>query len=518
MKRFIPAWYSHNQWWECQAQPFFRKRTITEFDDIISLMSMHYQNDNHFEIIVLNYNPCLRTFLHRHGLFEATYWSVFDNIQGFNHQTPQSVDYRQLNWPSGTEFIYTPYLIRAIVSAHQYSNIYFSQDGYLIWIEDYEAGVLCRRYVFDDRGFLSSMAYYDSEGKPDYTRYMTCDGDWVLEECMKEGTVNVHEKYYHRFKYHQYASMVNVIEEYLAYNRDAIVDEADTIFVASDVRHNAIIARTFNQHHLCYSVFKQRNTNLDFDTLTSMKAGQSWIVDTLENERKLDVFVLEQQLETRVMRITPFDAQVMTNMSSQLHETYIGLWIDGLSDAQLKPLLAQFVHYMTENESVRIVLMSKRAQHQISQWLRNEITIINDRFNGRSDISEEFAELMKEDEDIAYVELKWVPFEIDIIEAISTLRIMIDLSEEPDLFLQISCLGAGLPQINKSQTDYVQHGANGIVVASEKEVLASLDYFLAHLKNWNYSYAYAQKLAKTYASENIIEQLDQLIEGEYSGA
>ncbi|PTH31521.1 accessory Sec system protein Asp1 [Staphylococcus agnetis] len=518
MKRFIPAWYSQNQWWESQAHPFYRKRAITEFDDMISLMSMHYKNNVQFEIIVLNYNPGLRTFLHRHDLFEASYWSVFDEIQGFNHQTPQSVDYRELKWPTGTEFIYTPYLIQAIMNEHCYSNIYFSQDGYLIWIEDYEDKVLCRRYVFDDRGNLSSMIYYDCEGKPDFIRYMTCDGDWILEENVKNGTVDVHKKYYHRFKYHQYSSMVTVIQEYLHDYCATSTEQDDIIFVASDVRHNTLIAQSFNHHRLCYSVFKQRNQDLNEKALASMTIGQNWLVDTLENEQKLNAYKTKQRLSNRLMRITPFDAQTMSNISSQLHETYIGLWIDGLSEAKLKALMSQCVQYMKDHESMRIVLMSKMERHHISQWLLNEINVINDQFNGKSDVSEEIAELMKEDETIDYVELKIVPFEIDIVEAISTLRIMVDLSEEPDLFLQICCLGAGLPQINQRQTDYVQHGANGLVITTDESLIGALDYFLAHLKHWNYSYAYAQKLSKNYASEKIIEQLDQLIEGEYSGA
>src|SRR5699024_4607415 len=144
-----------------------------------------------------------------------------------------------------------------------------------------------------------------------------------------------------------------------------------------------------------------------------------------ENEQKLNAYKTKQRLSNRLMRITPFDAQTMSNISSQLHETYIGLWIDGLSEAKLKALMSQCVQYMKDHESMRIVLMSKMERHHISQWLLNEINVINDQFNGKSDVSEEIAELMKEDETIDYVELKIVPFEIDIVEAISTLRIMV---------------------------------------------------------------------------------------------
>lgn len=256
MKRFIPAWYSSHQWWESQAEPFYRKRSITEFDDLISLMAMHQKNDCDFEMMILNYSPHLRTFLHRHDLFESKYWSVFDEIQGFTHQTPQSVDYRQLNWPSGTEFVYTPYLIRAITAKNRYSNIYFSQEGYLIWIEDFENQTKCRRFVFDDRGCLSSVLYFDAQGTPQTLRYMTQDGDWILEENLVQGTVAVHEKYEIHFSKYTYSTMSEVIQEYLGYHRDRTMNDLDEIIIAADVRHNALITKTFKTQRLCFSLFQ----------------------------------------------------------------------------------------------------------------------------------------------------------------------------------------------------------------------------------------------------------------------
>ncbi|WP_369044554.1 accessory Sec system protein Asp1 [Staphylococcus chromogenes] len=518
MKRFIPAWYSSHQWWESQAEPFYRKRSITEFDDLISLMAMHQKNDCDFEMMILNYSPHLRTFLHRHDLFESKYWSVFDEIQGFTHQTPQSVDYRQLNWPSGTEFVYTPYLIRAITAKNRYSNIYFSQEGYLIWIEDFENQTKCRRFVFDDRGWLSSVLYFDTQGVPQTLRYMTQDGDWILEENLVQGTVTVHEKYEIHFSMCKYSTMSEVIQEYLGYHRERTMSDLDEIIIAADVRHNALITKTFKTQRLCFSLFQQRNLDMTEHDLQSIEAGQSWLVDTRENERRLEKYKDKHHLSNRLMRITPFDAQVMPNRSNQLHETYIGLWIDGLSEAQLKSVLPQLVHYMEQHEEVRLVLLTEWEKHRVSRWLLNEITAINDRFNHKTEIPEELMELMKEVEEVVYIELKMVPFELDIVEAMTTLRIVIDLSEEPDLFLQICCLGAGLPQINQTETDYVQPGTNELVLDTEQALIPALDYFLKHLKHWNHSYAYSQKLAKNYASEKIIDQLNQLIEGGEYGA
>lgn len=517
MKYFIPAWYSTDQWWACKLSPYYYNQAETAFDDMISLMSMHRLNRQSFEVIVLNYTPDLRTFLHRHDLFDVTYWSVFDDIQGFKHRTPRAIDYRQLDWPAGTEFLYLPHMIRAFMSPEMYANIYFDQDGYVIWIEVYQNEILRYRYVLDDRGYVSSIVYFDVSGQPQYQRYLTHDGAWILQEDYLDGSVRVNELFHHHFAQTHYISMSQVIFEYLARYRDKAFNATDTVIVASDVRHNTSISNIFAHYKRCYSVF-QRRPHETVAAIETLDMHASWLVDTLENEQRLKSYQVQAGLKNHMMRITPFDAQPMSNISSQLHETYIGVWLDGLHTEDIMTMLAQLEAYMGQDDTLRLTLLTKQQPvAALPQEIRLEIEAMNARMN-EDELSEAVTELMKEKEPMTYVQAKHVPFELDIIEAMTTLRLVIDLSKEPDLFLQICCLSTGIPQINVRATDYVVHKGNGFVLDKKTDLNMALDYFLVQLKNWNHSYAYAMKLAKKYASDKIIAQLDALIEGDYHGA
>ena len=168
MKQFIPAWYDSKNWWNSTTQPFYIKRKVTEFDDMISLISMHQKNNSQFNTIILNYQPMLRLFLHRHGLYEMSYWSLFDDIQGVAQMSPQAIDYRDLEWPEDTEFIYTPFQVIAITSETTYSKMNFSQEGYLFEIETYKEKSLQVKYLFDDRGFISSIEKFQNNGQLSY--------------------------------------------------------------------------------------------------------------------------------------------------------------------------------------------------------------------------------------------------------------------------------------------------------------------------------------------------------------
>lgn len=62
MKYFIPAWYDDQRWWQDTTVPYYQLQNKTEFDDMISLMGMHLENDLDYQLIVLNHAPNLRTF------------------------------------------------------------------------------------------------------------------------------------------------------------------------------------------------------------------------------------------------------------------------------------------------------------------------------------------------------------------------------------------------------------------------------------------------------------------------
>lgn len=519
MKHFIPAWYSQKRWWADKAEPFYNKRLVTEFDDLISLMNMHQKHQIDFDILVLNYFPDLRTFLHRHQLFEANYWSLFDEIQGFSHRTPQAIDYRQLQWPAETEFVFTPFLMRGVTSPSTYTNIYFNQEGYIVWLEDFEGLKKQRRYIFDDRGWLSAIRNYDENGQDVNQQYMTADGDCILTEDLVTKQIVVSDKYRHRFDQAEYATMTEFIQAQFKHYTAKHYQVDDVKIAAADDRHNALITENIAPEHLCFSIYSQRNKELNDQTLASVHKGQYWLVDRQDHEVALMLYQSKHHLDNQLMRITPFDAQVLPNISSQLYETYIGLWLDGLVEQDMQRIVTSLTAYIQAHEGYRLLLLTKHDQNEVSPWLKEHIKIINDKYNEVEPDDEGVNQLVAEDEDyVKLLELQHVPFEMDLFEVVSKLRIVIDLNQEPDLFLQICSISAGLPQINQRETEYVTHDKNGKIISSEVEMIAALDYFLDHLKHWNYSFAYSIKLVDEYASEQIIDQLDRLIEGEMHGA
>lgn len=60
-----------------------------------------------------------------------------------------------------------------------------------------------------------------------------------------------------------------------------------------------------------------------------------------------------------MIRITPFETRQSPNISSQLMETFIGVWIDGMSDADLQQMMQRLVDYITQEDDYRLILLTR---------------------------------------------------------------------------------------------------------------------------------------------------------------
>ncbi|MCD0010090.1 accessory Sec system protein Asp1, partial [Streptococcus agalactiae] len=100
----MPSWYNENRTWYDNNYLWYFKPTNVGFDDTINQMKMFDYAGKESRLVVLNYMPNLRYYLHRYDLLESGYYSVFDDIQEIGNVRQQMIDFRQLNWPEGVDF------------------------------------------------------------------------------------------------------------------------------------------------------------------------------------------------------------------------------------------------------------------------------------------------------------------------------------------------------------------------------------------------------------------------------
>ena len=101
--------------------------------------------------------------------------------------------------------------------------------------------------------------------------------------------------------------------------------------------------------------------------------------------------------------------------------------------------------------------------------------------------------------------------EQDVIQHLEDIRLLVDLRDSPELYLQIAAISSGIPQVNLSQTCYVRHLKNGFLLGSIDELFDTLCYYLDGLSNWNQALVYAVEDIRLYTGGSLVKKIETLL-------
>lgn len=524
MLYFIPAWYLKNEWKE-NEQLWHKRRTQTETDDTVKQVQLFQRNNIcEYEILMLSYAPNFRHFLHRQSAFRAPYWSVFDAIQEVRRRKQAILSFHNLNWPKNIEFIYTPFSILAMLGGEWYANIEFGEYGNLIQVDLYRDGKITRKNIYDDRGFISCTIVYEN-GEKAYEQYLTEKGVWKL--CnFADGHVAVNPRsnqYLIRtsegekkspFLRRTYASMEEVIEEVLISWLQTTQDK-DIFCVAAHGRHLPLLDRVLADRKIIFSVFRNRLSLEDEKSLQALSHGNYIVTDSEDN---LELLLRQRGIENKAkVNIPPYDTRLDPGISLQLPVQKILLPVDYLSAEELAAAVKYLAAYLEENRDARVCLFTRNADFGRADEILRQVGEILSRNSyprewARKKNQNKFEFLLDEEDQIPILfTVEQCVDELSVNKCVREQRILVDLADPPDMFLQISCVSMGIPQILRSITQYMRPGRNGRVNRDISRLGEDLRYYLENLNNWNKAMIQSFELGKTHTTQYLIEQWKEVI-------
>lgn len=520
----IPSWYNQSRPWYHNTQLWFRILERMTFDDTVNQLKMFHQAEEEVRLLVLNYQPQFRYYLHKQGLLQTPYWSFFDDIQNISALHVRPFSFKDLNWPDGVQFLYSPFAVLVRLEGVDLATIHFAQDGNLFYIEFVEAGRLTKHYLFDDRGFLSSILYFDAEGREVYQDYLNESGMWQVREHLQPqeaGQIEVNPYADHSFQEHYYADWPSLIRERLEVLAQAEVGDQDTLVVASHAQHNDLILEVFPQQQKVFSFFGDR---LALEETPSNRAlleqASLVVVDREKQEETLRPWLAAAGRSSKaLLRIPPYDTRLRLGHSQMLRDQKIYCYMDGLSQEELQDTLKVLLAFMAQQGDVSLALVTfdrMRNFNELETWITEEIYRHYDP-DDFFQVAEEGNENQLEEDQV--LELSRIHFELltnetEIIKALDSARLVLDLGAEPDLYTQIASISAGLPQINRVETDFVSHQKNGWILSPDADLASALQFYLAGLANWNKSLVYTVQKMADYTSGRILEQWQELLNEE----
>lgn len=525
MLYFIPAWYLKNEWKE-DEQIWYSRRMKTETDDTVKQIQLFHRNTicGH-KILLLSYAPNFRHFLHRQSAFRVPYWSVFDAIQEVRRKKQAVLSFHNLKWPKNIEFLYTPFSIIALLNQERYAKIEFGEYGNPIQIDLYRNGQISRKNIYDDRGFVSCTSVYE-DGNKAYDQYLTEKGVWklchfadghvVVNPCSSQYLISTPRgEGQFPFLKGTYASMEEVIEEVFTAALRTTQD-TDIFCAAAHGQHLPLLDRALAGRKTIFSFFEHRLPLNNHRAAAEILSRGRYIV--ADSEENLELLSRQRELESVAkVNIPPYDARADRGISQQLNVQKILLPVDHLRPETLEAAVKNMAGYLEGNRDARVHLFTRNAALGQEDAVLNRVSAILER-NGyppqwARKKEQNKAEVVLDAEEqipVLFVVEQCVD-ELAVNKCMREQRVLVDLADGPDLFLQICCVSMGIPQILKSATEYMKPGKNGRINSDLSRLGEDLAYYLESLNNWNQAVIHSYELGKSHTTQYLIEQWKEVI-------
>ena len=190
--------------------------------------------------------------------------------------------------------------------------------------------------------------------------------------------------------------------------------------------------------------------------------------------------------------------------------------MDKTSNEELEIMVDEIIQLMQQDKRIELILSGYASnsksmdklnylKDRILDTLRiteNDVQTVGTAENQLQD--EESQDTLRNIELFKRIEFYRIDSENDLVSKLNFVRLIIDMGEDADLYLQIAGISAGIPQINSVPNPYVEHQKNGLIVSDSLELKQALEYYLVGLKRWNEALVYAAGKIVQYSSDNLV--------------
>ena len=518
MYYFIPAWYGSNRQWHADLTPWYHSHFKLEFDDTFNQIRLFQRQEIASRLLVLAYQPHLRYFLHRHGVLETEVYSIFDDMQDLQDPHTQVLNLRDIEWDSDCQFLYSPFAIVVQKNGKKYAKVEHGVEGFISEIQYFDFdGQMSKHYIMDDRGFVSSVIYFDN-GQPTYQEYLDSKGIWRFREHLnEEGRVEVNPIFGYRFKELIYQNMGDLVAEFFEKYLQQYVKNEDVFMVPSHSHHDQfVLDRLPSANPKLLSLFINRNAQASFkDLASSFEQADLVLVDREDSLQLLQE--LYPKLSDRFYHLSPFDTRLRLGRSQTRKESIIYYQLD-FEQGIDKQVLLQVLDFVAENKDTEVIFgafSASREQMEEVESLVNEIIqeqIYTDSLEKGIDYGGAENPLEENQEQEMRFQFVNMNDELDLIKTLEFVRLIVDLNKQPHLYTQIAGISAGIPQINLVETVYVEHLKNGYLISDVTEFSKAAHYYTDKLKEWNQALVYSIDKIKEHTGQRFLDKLHHWIE------
>lgn len=505
MIHFIPAWYHPTRPWYTTDEVWFRSGAEAAADDTVTRARIFRRGAEETGLVVLNYAPSLRRFLHAQQLIDVPYWSFFDAVQGLADDYTRPLDFLDLDWPEDAGFFYNPFLVTVMRGEEVYARVQLAREGTVQSIRYYGAGMPSVDHLYDDRGFLSSVLMHDEEGRPITQYYLSRDGDVIVSEDLAGGGIDVVQNPDGRFRQSSYPDWEALIAELLGAHLDRRAGAGDTVVLSLAEQHDELVTSVLRDQTLVLSRAVARPT-----VVADRVVARAGVVLADSDQAPGADWALP------VLSIYPLEARPTFGASANESTVYLTVFADDLTMPDLDFVIATSATHLVGNEHTRLLICTFRSQdvdhlrairQVIAGYQHLDVAFLDDE---QALLGADIGVTEGPEERI---QLVFVDREADLIGTMARSRVLIDLGSPVHPRLAAEAVNAGVPQINRVPQELATDRINGYVIGDDGELGPALDYFLSGLEHWNQSLVQCRVLEDLFSAPEVLARWELLREG-----
>ena len=505
-------------------------------DDLIGLIQSLQSTQEDYRLIVGDYLPNLRYFLHRFGLLESHYVSLFDQLQGFEGTFQAPLTLEDLDFPQGVHYAYTPFSILVYERGQLLGEVFQAEGAHISEVRHFKEGNLISSSIYDDRGFLSSRRIFE-DGVHTLTEYLDREGSCIFVHFQEDDGCAVNYENTRGLVRKYYESLDALVFECL--EAELRRQAASKIVLSVKEKNRELVSRSIFLEQMVLSYFDRRialSNETNYLDQFLVQHSRAVVVNSEVLYHGLEEFSGERKT---LHKISPFDTRFTLSASQEMKEEVL-YW-----DSRQQPLqeakdtvaiLFDFmVERMTEEErSFKVVVRVNPDQAAylpsfytslVRDHFPEEMALIDERgldSVGENGLEDVFLKDFKTR--VFFVKALLESFEVEpfvndekLFKILHETRLVLDLGTRPDLFTQIAGISSGLPQINRVATDYVLAQKNGHLITELQELPEVLAYYLDSLRTWQSARVHSVQQMKRFSGQALSRKVLNLFKGEANG-
>lgn len=516
-----------------------------ESDYMMNIIQLFKNNREPYHLLLLEHIPFLRYQMHAYELEVAQMTSLYDRLQDIQKTNGFPLDVDDLPLALNVEKVYTPFGITLIKENQPFGEIRFNSFGFAeqmsIMTEPYR-----QILFFDDRGFISAKSFQNDKGEQVKKIYYNESG---MEKCVEYFGENPHVELVNPrksgLKKSQYRSMDELLLEMMNQFQLNLEPEDQTICLTNE--RSLRLVKTNEERKRVIQIVSDahRLSTCASDEKAALWAGENKIItDSTSNQTALFSLMKQSGVNdlSRIQRIPIYTTSFQLGNSNSIPQLVL-YWNAGELNEDVRRIHHLLLQKVIQNDRYDLIIETTTFQSEVV--LREAQKELVDTHFGVDSESEEYQKVLKyfeakkakklfKTDEEAIEEIResknWrnlveavdvnfrIHFRLDshlttIRQDFNETRLYIDLSAEVDVQKQALAVSAGIPQLVRKKTDYVDDQKNGQIIGQIRELDAAIAFYMDDLNNWNQALVENISYIERFSEENIIKQWRELLEG-----